>query len=54
MLRGWALAKSWIYMLESWQGAWNCLADVVHLGGCVPGRQPLKEAASLIKNTSII
>lgn len=33
MLRGWALTKSWVYMLQCWQGAWTCLADVVHCGG---------------------
>lgn len=48
MLRGWALTKSWVYMLQCWQGAWNRLADVIHSEGCVPGRQHLKEAASLI------
>lgn len=25
--------KKWVYMLQCWQGAWNCLADVVHSGG---------------------
>lgn len=47
MLRGWALTRSWVYMLQCWLGAWNCLADVVHSEGCVPGRQQLKEFANL-------
>lgn len=28
--------KSWVYMLQCCQGAWNCLADVVLSGGGVP------------------